>query len=108
MEEILSENDTNFQTFLNLFELAIVSGQYQKFGEKSTVPAVNFKKGDFVLVIFESQKKRCFGILQELAGKKHQVDVKILRRRTSGDNSDYTPVIERFSTRQLKLIFRPK
>ena len=52
LKEILSENDTNFQTFLNLFDQAIVSGQYQKFGGKSTVPAADFKKGDFVLVIF--------------------------------------------------------
>ena len=91
-----------------MFDQANVCGKYQRFGGKSTTRAADLKKGDFVLVIFESQKKRCFGIVQESAGRKHNVDVKILRKRTSGDDSDYTPVIESFSTRQLKLIFRQK
>ena len=109
LDQILADTDSAFKTFLEHFDQLIITGNFQKFGGHSATKTCNLQKGDFVLVIFESQKKRCFGIIQNTPVKsKHIVDVKILRRRNAGDNLDFLPKIESFSTRQVKLIHREK
>ena len=109
LDQILADTDSAFKTFLEHFDQLIITGNFQKFGGHSATKTCNLQKGDFVLVIFESQKKRCYGIVQNTPEKsKHNVDVKILRRRNADDNSDFLPKIESFSTRQIKLIHREK
>ena len=75
--------------FLELFDSSIVDGSFQKFGGASLSKAENLKKNDFVLVIYQSQKKLCFGIVLNIPSK-HSVEVKILQRKTVGDTTEFT------------------
>ena len=107
LDQILSDVESNFRTFLEIFDNSIIDGSFQKFGGASTSKAENLKKDDFVLVIYETQKKRCFGIIENVPSK-HSVEVKILRQKTVGETKEFSQILETFSTRQVKLIFRPK
>ena len=107
LDQILSDTDANFKTFLDLFDTSIIDGDFQRFGGASGSKVDNLKENDFVLVIYETQRKRCYGIVQKVLSQ-HSVEVKILRQRTAGDTKEFSHIFERFSTRQLKLIFRPK
>ena len=93
--------------FLELFDSSIVDGSFQKFGGKALSKAESLKKDDFVMVIFQTQKKRCFGIVLDVPSK-HSVEVKILQRKTVGDTTEFTHKSEVFSTKQVVLIYRPQ
>ena len=99
--------DCNFKTFLEFFDSSIIDGAFQRFGGASGSKADNLKENDFVLVIYETQKKRCYGIVQNVLSK-HSVEVRILRQKTVEENKEFSQILEKFSTRQVKLIFRPK
>ena len=73
--------------------------------EKPCLKNESLKKDDFVMVIFETQEKCCFGIVMDIPSK-HSVQVKILQKKTIGDNTEYTHKIETFSTKQVVLIYR--
>ena len=107
LDQILSDVESNFRTFLEIFDNSIIDGSFQKFGGASTSKAENLKKDDFVLVIYETQKKRCFGIIENVPSK-HSVEVRILRQKRVGETKEFSQILETFSTRQVKLIFRPK
>ena len=107
LDQILSDMDRNFKTFLEIFDSSIIGGDFQRFGGASGSKADNLKENDFVLVIYETQRKRCYGIVQKVLSK-HSVEVRILRQKTVGETKEFSQILERFSTRQIKLIFRPK
>ena len=105
LDQTLSDTDSNFQLFLEFFDNSILDGSFQRFGGKAMPKNESLKKDDFVMVIFETQKKRCFGIVMDTPSK-HSVQVKILQKKTIGDNTEYTHKIETFSTKQVVLIYR--
>ena len=107
LDQIVSDVDGNFRTFLEFFDNSIIDGSFQKFGGVSSSKAESLKKDDFVLVIYQTQRKRCFGIIEDVPSK-HSVVVKILRQKNVGEHKESSQVLETFSTRQVKLIFRPK
>ena len=107
LEQTLSDIDSNFQAFLKYFDDSIIDGSFQRFGGKSLPKGEKLKKGDFVMVIFETQKKRCFGIVLDLPTK-HTVEVKILQRKTVGNTTRFVHKSETFSARQVMLIYREK
>ena len=107
LDQILSDVDCNFKTFLEFFDISIIDGSFQRFGGASTSKSDHLKKNDFVLIIYQTQRKRCYGIVQNVPSK-HSVEVKILRQKTVGENKEFSQILEKFSTRQVKLIFRPK
>ena len=93
--------------FLEIFDNSIVNGNFQKFGGGSLSKTENLRKNDFVLVIYQTQKKRCFGMVLNIPSK-HSVEVKILQRKTVGDTTEFTHKSETFSTKQVMLIYRPE
>ena len=105
LDQILSDTDSNFQVFLELFDSSIVDGSFQKFGGKALSKAESLKKDDFVMVIFQTQKKRCFGIVLDVPTK-NTVEVKILQRKTIGNTTEFVHKSEVFSTKQTMLIYR--
>ena len=79
---------------------------FQKFGKKSTTEKHELKTGDFVLVIYETQKMRRYGIITNIDSL-HTVSVRILHKRSIGRNGqNYVPKVEQFSAQQVKLIYR--
>ena len=107
LEQILSDIDSNFRVFLQLFVDSIIDGSFQKFGGKSLSKAENLKKDDFVMVIFETQKRRCFRIVLDVPTK-HSVEVKVLQRKTIGNATEFVHKSEVFSAKQVMLIYREK
>merc|ERR1711867_280174 len=107
LEQTLSDIDSNFQAFLQFFDDSIIDGSFQRFGGKSLPKAEKLKKDDFVMVIFETQKKRCFGIMLDLPTK-HTVEVKVLQRKTVRNTTKFVHKSETFSTRQVMLLYRGK
>ena len=105
LDQTLSDTDSNFQLFLEFFDNSILDGSFQRFGGKALPKNESLKKDDFVMVIFQTQKKRCFGIVMDIPSK-HSVQVKILQKKTIGDNTEYTHKNEVFSTKQVVLIYR--
>ena len=92
--------------FLQEFDNSVVTGDYQKFGKTSTTKKHELKPGDFVLVIYETQKVRRYGIITKIDSL-HTVSVKILHKRCIGKNGqNYVPKVEQFSTQQVKLLYR--
>ena len=107
LEQTLPDVDSNFRVFLELFNDSIVDGSFQKFGGKAFAKTENLKKNDFVMIIFETQKKRCFGIVLDTPSK-HSVEVKILQRKTVGNDTEFVHKSEIFSAKQVVLLHRER
>ena len=91
---------------LQEFDNSVVTGDYPKFGKTSITRKHELLPGDFVLVIYETQNVRRYGIITEV-NSHHTVTVKVLHKRSVGkDGQNYVPKIEQFSAQQVKLIYR--
>ena len=69
--------------FLEEFDNAVVTGAYQKFGKVSTTKKHGLLPNDFVMVVYESQGVRRYGIVKDMPSA-HNVNVKILHKRSVG------------------------
>ena len=91
--------------FLGEFDNAVVTGSYQKFGMVSTTKKHGLLPNDYVMVIYESQGVRRYGIVKDIPSL-HNVNVKILHKRSVGKEQSYAQKVEQFSVNQVKLIYR--
>ena len=83
----------------------MVSGNFQKFGKVATTRKSGLKENDFVMVVYETQNLRRYGVITEILSP-HNARVKILHKRTIGKKQTFTPKIETSSTSQIKLVYR--
>ena len=106
LDDTIEESSKAWSMFLEEFDNAVVTGDYQKFGKVSTTKKHDLSPGDYVLVVYETQGVRRYGIVTKIDSL-HNVSVKILHKRSIGkDGQNYVQKIEQFSTRQVKLIYR--
>ena len=106
LDSTMEETSKAWGMFLAEFDNSVVTGDYQKFGKTSTTKKHELIPGDFVLVIYETQNVRRYGIITKV-NSLHTVSVKVLHKRSVGkDGQNYVPKIEQFSTQQVKLIYR--
>ena len=106
LDDTIEESSKAWSMFLEEFDNAVVTGDYQKFGKVSTTKKHELLPDDYVLVVYESQGVRRYGIVTKIDSL-HNVSVKILHKRSIGkDGQSYVQKIEQFSTRQVKLIYR--
>ena len=107
LEQTLPDVDSNFRVFLELFNHSIVEGSFQRFGGKSFAKSENLKINDFVMIVYETQQKRSFGIVLDFPSK-HSVEVRILQRKTVGNDTGFVHKSEIFSAKQVVLLHREK
>jgi len=106
LESTMDQTSKAWGMFLQQFDNSVVTGNFQKFGKKSTTEKHELKIGDFVLVIYETQKLRRYGIITNIDSQ-HTVTARILHKKSIGKNGqNYVPKIEQFSAQQVKLIYR--
>ena len=106
LDSTMDQTSKSWSMFLQEFENSVVTGDYTKFGKTSITRKHELLPGDFVLVIYETQNVRRYGIITEV-NSHHTVTVKVLHKRSVGkDGQDYVPKIEQFSAQQVKLIYR--
>ena len=62
---------------MNEFDQAVVTSNFQKYGKAATTRKHGLKINDFVMVVYETQSLRRYGIITEVLSS-HNVRVKIL------------------------------
>ena len=77
----------------------------QKFCKVLTTKKHGLLPNDFVMVVYESQGVRRYGIVKDIPSS-HNVNVKILHKRSVGKEQSYAQKVEQFSVNQVKLIYR--
>ena len=86
--ELFSEASRSFQIFLEEFNATITLRKIQRFGREATTKGCKVKSGDYGMVMYESQNKLAFEIVEKLVSK-HTVNVWILQKRTAGNSQTF-------------------
>ena len=90
---------------MNEFDQAVITGSFQRYGKAATTRKHGLMINDFVMIVYETQSLRRYGIVTEVLSS-HNVRVKILHKRSIGKKQTHTPKVETFSASQVKLIYR--
>ena len=90
--DTIEESSRAWNMFLEEFDNSVVTGSNQKFGKVSTTKKHGLLPNDYVMVIYESQGVRRYGIVKDIPSL-HNVNVKILHKRSVGKEQSYAQKI---------------
>ena len=103
--ETIKETSKAWDIFLNEFDTAVITGSFQRYGQASTTKKHGLMINDYVMVVYETQGLRRYGIVTDVPSS-HNVSVRILHKRSIGKEQTYAQKVEQFSVSQVKLIYR--
>ena len=86
--ETIRETSKAWDIFLNEFDTAVITGSFQKHGIASTTKKHGLMINDFVMVVYQTQGVRRYGIVTDIPSP-HNISVKILHKTSIGKEQNF-------------------